>query len=170
MTASLKIRLILVSLTPILFSCAHRPLGATVDPVRQETMFDCFAEVVDVKHEVWKVRLSAHSYPDSVWQGALKISLRFLSPAAHAGEVRSLGVYEEHEIVFGGRVLAAGDTIRFAASEGVLQRSIVPEVFSNLRGVTRTEIRANKAPEPTPPSVMPRAGARATPAGVVAHL
>jgi hypothetical protein len=30
--------------------------------------------------------------------------------------------------------------------------------------------RANKTPEPTPPSVMPRAAARVTPAGVVAHL
>ena len=30
--------------------------------------------------------------------------------------------------------------------------------------------RTNKAPEPTPPSVTPRACARVAPAGVVAHL
>lgn len=34
----------------------------------------------------------------------------------------------------------------------------------------RRENEANKAPEPTPTSVMPRAGARVTPAAVVAHL
>jgi len=121
-------------------------------------MFDCLAAVVDVKHEVWKVRLTSHSYPDSVWQGTLTISLRFLSPAAHAGEVRSLGVYDEREMIVGGRILAPGDTIRFAASAGVLQRSIVPEVFSNLRGVARIEKKgANKAPEPTTMAVTPRA-------------
>jgi hypothetical protein len=185
MPVTLKVRLLFGLLTLGFLSCAHQPSASTAKPAPQEAMFDCLAEVVDVKHEVWEVRLTSHFYPATVWQGVLKISLRFLSPLAHAGEIRSLGVYEEREIVVGGRILAAGDTIRFTASDGVLRRSIVPEVFSNLRGVARIENGANKAPEPTTFAVTSRAivrsaevkqqnpnsdAARPAPAKVVAHL
>jgi hypothetical protein len=42
-------------------------------------------------------------------------------------------------------------------------------IEAGLRAVAREE-EANQTPEPTPPSVTPRADARVAPAGVVAHL
>ena len=89
----------------------------------------------------------------------MAVSLRFLTPAAHAGEFRTLGVYDEREIAVEGGVLAPGEVITFLASESVLQRSVVPDVLSNLRDIKRAPktTRANKAPEPTTMAVTIRA-------------
>ena len=152
MTFPPKVGLIFAAQMLVLGSCAHRQSVATLQLVPQEEVFDCVAEVVDVKREAWEVRLSAHSYPESVWQGDLTISLRFLSPVAYAGEIRNLGVYEEREIIIGGKLLSAGDVLRFSASESVLQRAVFPEVFSNLRGVSQTENGAKQCVQPTAPS------------------
>lgn len=138
-------RLMLSSLTLLGVACAHRPAPTTAPQTRQEPRFDCIAEVMEVKQEVWQFRLPTYSTNDTVWQGALVISLRLSSPAARAGEIYNLGVFEESEIVVGGRSLARGDAIRFRATEGVLQRWIVPEVFSNLEEVARADEKPNGA-------------------------
>lgn len=127
------LRLIIAPLALFVASCAHNP----APQVRQEAQFECVAEVVEVKQEAWQFRQGTYSTNDTVWQGVLVISLRMISPAARAGEVYNLGVVEESEIVIGGRNLARGDMIRFKATEGMLGRWIVPEVFSNLEEVAR---------------------------------
>lgn len=119
-------------------SCAHKPSKAPAPQAQQEPRFDCIAEVVEVKQEAWQVRSATYSTNDTVWQGVLVISLRLISPVKRAGEVYTLGVVEEREIVIGGKSLAQGDSIRFTATESVLERWLVPEVFSNLEDVARS--------------------------------
>ena len=87
-------------------------------------MTSCVAEVIDVKREPWI--LSPSHFPQ-----------RFLMPAAQAAELRNLGVYDEREIILGEGPLLPGDTIRFLASDSVLRRATIPDVFSNLREVAR---------------------------------
>lgn len=128
-------------------SCATNP----APQVRREARIDCVAEVIEVKQEAWQVRLSAYSSSDTVWQGVLVMSLRMVSPAGRAGVVYNLGVFEESEIVIGGRSLVRGDRVRFKATESVLERWVVPEVFSNLEGVARAGESANgQAPASSP--------------------
>jgi hypothetical protein len=131
--------------------CAHRTSVAPLQPSHVELASECTAEIVAVKREPWEFRLSAHGYPDAIWQGPVTVSFRFLSPAAHAGEIRSMGVYHEREITFDERLLAPGDTIRFHAADSVLQQSTVPDVFSSLSDVTleTKKTEANQSPEPT---------------------
>ena len=150
--------------------CAHKSVVSPTATAHVEAVYECLAEIVSVKREPWTIRISSHIRQDDVWQGALTISLRIVSPIERAGEIRSLGAFDEREIIVDGHILAPGDTISFRASESVLQRFVLPEVFSNLREVHLAAKKANKAPEPTPGSVTGRAGARPAPAPVVAHL
>lgn len=130
---STLVRFIVAPLALLVASCATKP----APQARREARIDCVAEVVEVKQEAWQVRLSAYSSSDTVWQGTLVVSLRMVSPAGRAGVVYNLGVFAESEIVIGGRSLVRGDRVRFKATEGVLERWVVPEVFSNLEDVAR---------------------------------
>lgn len=144
-------RLIIAALVVLAgVSCAHKPSKAPAPQARKEARFDCVAEVVEVKHEAWQVRSGTYSTNDTVWQGVLVISLRLISPAKRAGEVYTLGVVEEREIVIGGKSLKQGNAIRFTATESVLERWLVPEVFSNLDDVARAVVEADGAlPKPS---------------------
>lgn len=71
-----------------------------------------------------------------------------LDSICHASRSRrqasELRVYDEQEIVVGGRPLVPGDMIGFLASESVLEGSIVPDLFSSLREVTRETKKVNQ--------------------------